>query len=374
MNKLLIFVLITLSLSADEYDFDMSVLDPEPYEYNGYLRMDEKAQKLNGDSEAYQNYIHTEALFDFSYFFDKVTFKTSLMATYDYIKDKLKEDDSSVNELYLESKLNTNHTLLLGKQSLKWGKGYYFNPVAFFDRPKDPAQPTQTREGFTLVKYSYNKSFRGELKNISFDFVYLPSNENINKDYYHLNTNDEDANNIAMRLYLLLYDTDIDFIYNYSDASDEKIGIDFSKNIQVNFEIHGEYAKVIDKEYSYLLGLRYLTNYELTIISEYLYKSDGLSKDEIQNITAIQAFIAKDYWISSFTQKEPFEWLYLSVYYKNTTNLQDSSQQNKVGISYSFKNNIDLDLSYNKNSGADLSEFGKKQISDFIWLQLTWKY
>ena len=55
-------------------------------------------------------------------------------------------------------------------------------------------------------------------------------------------------------------------------------------------------------------------------------------------------------------------------------NLQDSSGQNKVGVSYSFKNNTDIDFSYNKNSGADSSELGKKQVSDFVWLQVSWKY
>ena len=83
---------------------------------------------------------------------------------------------------------------------------------------------------------------------------------------------------------------------------------------------------------------------------------------------------AKDYWITLISQKEPFNLLYSAIYYKNMLNMQDYSQQNKLGISYSFKNNIDFDLSYNKNSGKDFSEFGKKFISDFIWLQMSWKY
>lgn len=383
MFKLLLVILLTFSLNADEYDFDMSVVEPDPYEYSGYLRIDEKLQKLNNQNEAYQKYAHLEALFDFYYYYEMLTFKSSLMANYDYIADignfnhveeKLSQSDTSINELYIEAKLNTNHTLLVGKESLKWGKGYYFNPAAFFDRPKDPAQPTQTCEGFTLAKYSYNKSFTGDLKNLNFDFVYMPSNEYLNEDFNNLNTNIEDANNVAMRLYLLYFDTDIDFIYNYSDVRQNKIGVDFSNNLQVNFEVHGEFAKVLNEEYSYLLGGRYLTDFELTIISEYLYNSDGLDKEEIKTASNALAFIAKDYWVTSFTQKEPLDWIYFSVYYKNTTNLQDLSQQNKFGGSYSFKNNMDVDLSYNKNSGKNLSEFGKKQVSNFTWLQITWKY
>jgi predicted metallopeptidase len=374
MLKLFILALLTTLLVGDEYDFDMSTLQHEPYEYSGYLRIDNKIQKLNKDNEEYQNYLHLEALFDFAYHYDSITFKSSLMATYDYTKDKLEESDLPVNELYVDAKLNTNHRILVGKESLKWGKGYYFNPVAFFDRPKDPTQPTLTREGFSIAKYSYNKSFSCNLKNLSFDFVYLPSTNNINEDYYRLITGSKDANNLAMRLYLLYLDTDIDLIYSYSDIASDKIGIDFSRNIQVNFEVHGEFAKVIDESYSYLLGIRYLTDFELTIISEYMYKSNGLNKEEIETSSSMLPFLAKDYWITLISQKEPFDWLYLSIYYKNMMNAQDSSQQNKLGVRYSFKNNIDIDLSYNKNSGAKLSEFGKKPITDFVWLQASWKY
>ncbi|MEN8302896.1 MAG: hypothetical protein ABFQ64_02345 [Campylobacterota bacterium] len=372
MKKLLLSLLLVPTLYGGDYDFDMGAIEQDPYEYSGYLRLDDKAQRLRNDE--YQNYIHLEGLFNFSYDYEIFALTSSFIATHDYIKDVVSDSDLGVNDLYIEAKLNTNHTLLVGKESLMWGKGYFFNPLAFFDRPKDPSDPTKTREGFVIVKYSYNKSFESELKNLSFDAVYLPSREDINKDYYNSVTKKEDANNIALRLYMLLYDTDIDFIYNYSDEASEKIGVDFSKNIQTNFEIHGEYANVLDEGYTYLLGLRYLTDFELTIISEYLYRSEGLTKEEIETSTLNIPFIAKDYAITLITQKEPFDFLYFSIYYKNMLNLQDHSMQNKIGVSYAFKNNIDADLSYNINSGERLSEFGKKSVEDFLWLRLTWKF
>jgi len=372
--RVLLFIFISLSLFADEYEFDIAEVEPDPYEYSGYLRVDDKVQHLAQSERTYQNYLHLEALFNFNYFYDIFRFKTSIMATKDSIKDKLSESNFPINELYVEAKINMNHSILIGKESLQWGKGYFFNPVAFFDRNKDPLQPTQTREGLILNKYSYNKSFNSNLKNLSFDIVYLYASEFINKDYYNLVTRQENSNNIAIRLYLLLYDTDIDFIYNYSDVVKDKIGIDFSKNIKTNFEIHGEFAKEIDEDYSYILGIRYLTDFELTIISEYLYKSGGLNKEEIKTSTSILPFIAKDYAITLITQKEPFNWLYFSAYFKNMINLQDFSQQNKIGFGYIFKNNIDIDLSYNVNSGSTFSEFGKKQVSDFIWLRMTWNF
>ena len=370
-NLFLLFSLLTL-LNADEYDFDMGAIEQTPYEYSGYLRLDDKAQRLK--SEEYQNYVHIEGLLNFSYVYEAIRFESSFMATQDYVKESISKSDFSVNDFYVEAKLNTNHSLLVGKESLKWGKGYFFNPVAFFDRPKNPSDPTQAREGFVIAKYSYNKSFQSELKNLSFDFVYLPSTKDINKDYYELVTQNENAHNIALRLYMLLYDTDIDIIYNYSDESTQKIGLDFSKNILTNFEVHGEYANILDAGDRYLLGLRYLTEFELTLISEYIYRSDGLSEEEIEGAMLNLPFLAKDYAVTLITQKEPLDFLYLSLYYKNSLNLQDYSMQNKIGFSYLFKNSVDMDVSYNINSGDALSEFGKKSVEDFLWLRLTWKF
>ncbi len=382
----LLFLLVSSLLLSDEYDFDMDTVEsmaPKSYEYNGYLRADDRFQRLNTDSPLYirsgddrsnQNYVHLEGLFEFSYFYEMLTFKTSLMGTYDYVYETISEDDYPLNELYVDAKITDNHSVLVGKESLKWGKGYYFNPVAFFDRPKDPQQPTVAREGFTVLKYSYNKSFQGALKNVAVDLLYLRADDKINKDFYHIATDSLTSNNIGARLYMLLFDTDIDFIYSYSDAVKDKVGVDFSKNLQTNFEIHGEFAKEIDGYHSYLLGLRYLTDFELTIISEYVYRSNGLNEEEIEATLMSIPFIAKDYAITWVSQKEPFGLLYSSLYFKNVLNLQDYSHQDKVGATYSFRNNIDVDLSYNVNSGSSLSEFGKKSVEDFIWLKTMWHF
>ena len=375
MFKTLLLISLAAAVAmADEYSFDIENIEPKSYEYGGYLRADNKTQRLREQEDKYQNQLRVEGLLDFSYFYDIFTFKASGVGTYEYIHNKTAQTESHFNELYIDSKLNVNHSFLVGKKSLMWGKGYFFNPVAFLDRKKDPTDPTVAREGFIVTKYGYNKSFSGSLKNLTLDLVYLRADGNINRDYYLLNTDKKASDNFAAKLYLLWYDTDIDLIYSYSDKTNEKIGADFSKNIDINFEVHGEYAKFVNNGYSYLLGVRYLTDFELTIISEYLYQSEGLTKAEIETSSNIAPFIAKDYAITSFTQKEPFDLLYFSIYYKNMTNLQDHSQQNRVGALYAFKNNTEIDISYNINSGGSLSEFGKKQAEDFIWLRFTLNY
>ena len=348
----LLLLLCSSFILADEYDFDMDAvesMEPKSYEYNGYLRADDRFQRLNtsapsyilsGDDRSYQNYVYLEGLFEFTYFYEMFTVKTSLMGIYDYVYENVSEDDYPLNELYVDVKLTDNHSLLVGKESLKWGKGYYFNPIAFFDRPKDPQQPTVAREGFTVLKYSYNKSFQGALKNVAFDLLYLRADDKINEDFYRIATDSQISNNIGARLYLLLFDTDIDFIYSYSDAVHDKIGVDFSKNLQTNFEVHGEFAKEIDGYHSYLLGLRYLTDFELTIISEYVYRSNGLNAEEIEETNTTIPFIAENYAITLVSLKEPFDLLYSSLYFKNMLNLKEFRHQFKVGGTYSFLNNI----------------------------------
>ncbi len=383
MRYFYLFFLILMTVSfAGEYDFDMDEIETKSYEYSGYLRADDRYQQLNteaplyiqsGDDRSTQNYVHLEALLNLAYFKDIYTFKSSFTATYDHV-NSISKDDLVINELYAEAKPSNNHMFLAGKQSLQWGKGYYFNPVAFFDRPKDPTQPTNVREGFWMANYGYTKTFNAALKNIRLDLLYLRASSSFNEDYYKFATNEQTSHNIGAKLYLLLFDTDIDLIYDYSDAAKDKIGIDFSKNILSNFEIHGEAAKELGSYHSYLLGLRYLSSFDLTLISEYLYRSNGLSKEEIEEKETTLPFAAKSYVFTLLSQKEPLDILYFSLYFKDMFNLEDQSHQDKFGFTYRFRNNVDLDLSYNINSGSSLSEFGKKTVSDFAWLKVMWYF
>lgn len=275
------------------------------------------------------------------------------------------ESDIVINELYINIKPTTNHSLDVGKKSLKWGKGYFLNPIAFFDRPKDPTQPENAKEGYMFADYSYNKTFKGNLKNLTLNLVYMPTSSSLNDDYNNFN-----SNNLGLKLYTLLYDTDLEFLCLYSDKDREKLGFDFSKNLQTNFEIHGEFLKEISGYSSYLLGLKYLTENELTITSEYFYKSDGLEKKQIESMKKIDPFSAKSYFLTKFSQKEPFDILYFSIYLKNMLNLEDKSHLDTLGFTYDYSNNIEIDLSYNANIGANNSEFGKKIVEDFFWLKL----
>ncbi len=355
---------------ADDYSFDfkeLEKLDIKTYEYNGYIKGEHKYQNLNKRSLSFpsknksnMNSYFGEAFLKYKYFYDKFIFQTELAANYENI-DSTKEDTYTANQLFINYKYNENHQLNIGKKTGTWGKGYFFNPIAFVDRKKDPTNPETNKEGYSQVNYKYNKTFQNDLQNITFDAVYIKTTSNFNEDFY-----DQNSNTIALKTYLLYKDIDIDFAYLYNDKLVNKYGVDFSTNLQTNFEIHGEYAKSDDGLYSYLLGLKYLTEFELTILSEYFYQNEELSKNK--------SFWDNRYFINKFTQKEPFDILYFSVYYKNSYNLDDNSQQNNVGMIYTKIKNFTIDFSIGKNSGKDTTEFGSKLVDTFTWLQLKYNF
>jgi hypothetical protein len=348
-------------ICASEYGFSMDELESietKPYEYSGYIKGDIKQQNLKNDDSI--NIYGAEAFLNFQYFKGDYSFYFDGLSTYEK-KDEVSNDESNINQLYLNFKYNDNHQVYGGKKTPKWGKGYYANPIAFLDKKKDPNDPEASREGYTQLNYKYNKVYKGDVQNITLDVIYLQTSKDINKELYS-----GDSNIVAFKSYFLYKDIDIDIAYVYSDKDTNKYGIDFSTNLETNFEIHGEYTEFDNGYSSYLLGLKYLTEKDLTILSEYFFQN------ETQDITT--SLWNKKYFINSLTQKEPFEILYYSVYFKNMYNIDDKSMQNKLGVLYTGVTNLDMDLSYTKNSGDDTSEFGSKMAEDLYWVSLKYSF
>jgi len=371
MKKLVFSTLVFSSfLFAEDFSFDMDELDKmevKSYEYSGYIKAEQKHQVLNESSVMYKKkdkssmdtYIG-EAFLNYKYYKDDFTFSTDIVARYENL-DKEESDTYTLNQAVLSYKYDENNKVEIGKKTAKWGKGYYFNPIGFIDRKKNPSEPEASREGYTQVNYKYNKVLNGDLQNISFDVVYLKTSEDFNEDLYS-----KDSNALAFKTYMLYRDIDIDLAYYYNDEVSNKLGIDFSTNLDVNFEIHAEYAKSSNDEDSYLAGLKYITNTELTIISEYFYQDTEQEKTT--------PFWDNQYMINSFTQKELFDILYFNMYYKNTLNVDDKSFLNKLGITYSGIKNIDIDFSVSKYDGDDTSEFGGKLVDKFSWIQMKYSF
>jgi hypothetical protein len=289
----------------------------------------------------------------------------------------------------------------MGKKTLKWGKGYAWNPVAFIDRPKDPDEPDLALEGFWVLSADFIQSFSGPLKTLSFTPVFLPVLEHINDDF-----GTKEKANVAAKLYLLFYDTDIDFIVFTGGSRTTRYGVDFSRNITSNFEVHGEFAYIEDfqKRYmdakgnilsstydtvSYLLGVRYLTQRETTYILEYYRNGTGFTKSEFQDFyrfvdRAYDSYLAtrsgallgralnlsqgnygrpnpmRDYLYLRVSQKEPFDILYFTPSLTTIVNLNDPSFSIAPEVAYTGITNLELRLKATFLVGARETEFGEK--------------
>ena len=87
------------------------------------------------------------------------------------------------DEAYWSYKPAPGFTLEAGKSSMKWGKGYAWNPVGFVERLKDPNDPELAREGFTALSADVIRNFDGPLQTVALTPMLLPVSQGINSDF-----------------------------------------------------------------------------------------------------------------------------------------------------------------------------------------------
>lgn len=396
-------------IAADEFSFDISSFEKKPYEFGGYAELVADHQWLNTDSAAYKlsslsfkdrNIInHQLATIELTGQYVKNDWQASFNAHAIAEHDSLDSDeDVQIYEGILAYKPDPVFTFEIGKKVLKWGKGYAWNPVGFVERPKNPDEPDQSREGYTMVTMDIIKSYTGDLQTVAFTPVYLPVRNNINNDYGSL-----DHNNVAAKLYLLYKDTDIDFVYQSEGSHSYRFGFDFARNITTNFEVHGEWVYISDVNKrvvdnvgtittenvsvrQWLLGLRYLTENDTTIIAEYYKNEAGYSEEQMSdfftavnladataNTTLInqlsllsqQTYLKRNpgiqYLYLRLSNKEPFDWLYLTPAITIISNLDDNSYSVTPELIYSGIKNLELRFKASWLSGRQYTEFNEKR-------------
>jgi len=410
---LLIFV-PSVSL-AEEYKFDISEIEKKPYHVAGYaefkpilfvLDRDASLYKLrfyNRDEgktiEEYNGKLQLEGSLEKG--MARLFVRTNFDLQHSYLGWEHNETKRMIYEGYLSLKPSDTLSFKFGKQTMLWGKGYAFNPVAFVSRPKDPDDPELALEGFVTASADYIKSFSGPLKTFSITPVIFPVYEHINDDFGKIN-----RLNFAGKLYFLLYDTDIDLIGLTGGSKTNRFGVDFSRNITTNFETHGEFAfinnqtkKVIDSQgriseskfdaKSYLFGIRYLTPWDMTCIFEYYRNGTGFTHLEMKDYLSFidkgyELFISKgnesqlkkagsltqgnygrpnpmrDYLYLRVSQKEPFNILYFTPAITTVMNLNDKSLSISPELLYAGITNLELRLKGIALVGQSGSEYGEK--------------
>ncbi len=141
-------------------------------------------------------------------------------------------------EAYLSWRPSPAFSLDAGKRTLKWGKGYAWNPAAFLDRPKNPDDPALALEGFWTLSGDIIRSGRGSLQTVSFTPVLVPVTARLNRDLGR-----PKGLHAAGRAYLLWRDTDIDVTFLAGPGAAPRFGIDVSRNVTSAVEVHAEVAR-----------------------------------------------------------------------------------------------------------------------------------
>ena len=296
--------------SSEEYSFDLEEFEKKSFEWGGYAEVKWDHSDVNQDGafallQYYKNpRSHLDRLsstlqLDGSFNKGIVDFHWLLQAAAE--QDQAAWNDSAdIFAAYAGIKPTPMATIDLGKKAFKWGKGYAWNPVGFIDRPKDPNNPEDALEGYIGAGLDVIKSFPGALRTAGLTTVALPVWQGVNEEF-----GEPDTINLAAKLYLLYRDTDIDLIWFTGNSRSTRYGVDFSRNIATNFEIHAELAHIPEQktqvlaengaivsretaDTSYLLGLRYLTENDITTIIELYHNDDGYSERELDLFYQLQ--------------------------------------------------------------------------------------
>lgn len=410
-------------LAAEEFSFDLSSYEKKPYQLGGYLELLADRQWFNEDSAVLQlaeptlaerNVLnHQLATLELTGQYQQQNWQANvnLHATAEDDSLTSREEDTQVYEALLAYKPDPGFTFELGKKALRWGKGYAWNPVAFAERPKNPDEPDLSREGYTMAVLDMIKSYPGDLQTLAFTPVYLPVRDDLNDDYGPAR-----HDNLAAKLYLLYKDTDIDLVYLSEGSRSRRYGLDFSRNITSNFEIHGEWAYLSevsravvdaagnvrveqDVAQQWLLGVRYLTENETTYIIEYYHNQAGYSEAELRDFfTAVELADAtnntvllgklaslsqqtylkrnpgQDYLYLRASNKEPFDWLYVTTAVSLIANLDDHSYSLSPEVSYTGFDDLELRVKAAWLQGDEYSEFGEKRNARKLELRLRYYF
>jgi len=398
---------------ADEdYTFDLSEVEKKPFALGGYAELAPAVSWLDQDASLYLLRYYDRDVgaingelngrFQLEASLEKgpvlAYARTLAMTNYSSLGW---EGEAVLQEAYLKIEPSASFYVTAGKNTFLWGKGYAWNPVAFVDRPKSIDEPEASREGFVSAAAGYVRSFSGPLDTLSLITVLVPVYNKVNEDF-----GSTEGLNLAARLYLLLFDTDIDLTFFTGKSRTTRAGADFSTNLASNFELHGELAYITDQRktvvdsegtfsettaeaWKLLTGFRYLTKTNTTFIVEYYHNGGGFSTGEMRSYfnlirdgydhyleTADDTLLDRarglsrgaygagspmtDYLYLRASQKEPFGILYLVPALSSVVNLVDGSFSLSPEITYTGITNLELRLRAAFLAGDRDTEYGEK--------------
>lgn len=389
----------------DLYSFDADEFLKKTWEWKGELTLTTTAKHFNTDSVFYPikfpnkdrtDTIEADLLLSLESRWDWEWSRMIVAGDGEIRRSDLEETDDEntvLREGYWQIKLSESGSIDIGKRLLRWGKGYAFNPVAFLEWPKNPEDPEASREGLWMIQGVWIFGGLSMFENSSATLVYLPVEENLNDDFQ---TDPDRERFWGLKLYALIGTTDIDLYFLGKDKQDKTDwGIDFAANITSNFEVHGEFAAIYEDESDNtlsLLGLRYLTEKDVTWTVEGYRDSSGLTREEskhlLQSVPLSPVATAKktlarfqqtrtlnqNYGYVKASIKEPFNWLYFTPSATWLINLDDSSYSTNIQASYVPSNNWAFLLTWQNMAGDTSTQYGENLVRNKTALEVTFSF
>jgi hypothetical protein len=406
----LLTVLTVPVAAAADYTFDASEIEKKAFEWSGLAEAKFEGLRLRSDSPLYPLTLGTstprtdlqratgtlELAAKWNAGPVTADLRTRSVASHDALASS---SAHRVLEGGLHWALDTHWSLDAGKRVLRWGKGYAFSPVALVERPKDASDPQQTREGYTLLAAewvgSFDGAWGGALQAASATAVLLPTSSHVNTSYGAAG-----HSNPALKLSALVADTDIDLLWAAAGSRPARWGLDLSRNLGSQLEVHAEWMRASGvtrplvpatgatqtqqlNTTSWLLGLRYITEREVTWVAELYRNGAGYTQDEYaafvraaastpDSNTARLAALAltpymrpnpgRDYAYLRVSGKEPWDWLYVAPAITLLANLQDHSVSITPELVYTGIDNVELRARWVWLQGGATSEYGARPI------------
>ena len=232
------------------------------------------------------------------------------------------------SELYVSISPKPWLNVLLGKKRIIWGSGFAFNPTDLINPAKDPTDPNFQRAGqwvarieLPFEKFTVSTLFAPQVlyqqNGLPFammkypDYPLADGTKPADDAYHYL---------LAARLYLLLFNTDINLFYFFSNKYNDtfenasRFGASFSRYFFTDYELHVEALFQVGSGKTYpnhlcanggacslqtalsatklqdgnlyprvLVGGRTQFRDESTLSVEYYYQSDGYSALEFED-------------------------------------------------------------------------------------------
>lgn len=366
-RSLFIFIMFFCFIKINAYDFN---LDFElEFFYNNYIKND-----------AY-NYMAMQTTLTAFDCMQKIRIKTGermdqIKFNFDgrlYLKPNQSKLDYFVDSFYFSFE-NGPFILYAGKQRIKWGTGYTWNPSDMLQPHKKILDPTSDLEGFYALRFEYSNDF------ITPSFIIAPDlkqaddiRENLKfaLQLYKLIGNADffingiyQMNSIQTLGTAISYDVDF-FVLNFEGAAIRYI------NIPVEFQnIFGYESNTLD--WTYLIGFTKTLESKFFFSGEYYYNGWGMTQRQFNDyiiLNKVAMFCIKKSYFSlniSFTWDDKISFTLTGIY-----GLSDKMFMLYPRIEYIENNNFNFEIGFIENvTDKDKESFYSMPVYNITSLKL----